>query len=129
MYLLIAAGLAVMIWPSIIFPKSLVANPNSVVRALLGALCLLCVLGLRYPLRMLPLLMFELLWKVIWVVGSGLPMWLGPGLDAYARETMFACGMGVVLVALVLPWGFIVRHYVRAPGTPWSRETKKPFPA
>jgi len=24
--------------------------------------------------------------------------------------------MGVVLVPLVLPWGYIIRHYIRAPG-------------
>ncbi|QDW66718.1 hypothetical protein [Luteimonas granuli] len=76
MYLLVAMGLAVTIWPHIIAPASLVAGPNSVIRALLGALAVMCLLGLRYPLRMLPLLLFELLWKLIWVVASAIPMWL-----------------------------------------------------
>ena len=120
MYLLIAVGLALNIWPSIIFPSSLVANSGTVVRSLLGALALMCLFGLRYPLQMLPLLMFELAWKIIWIVAFALPMWMGPGLDAYAAETLFATGMGVVLVPLVLPWGYIFRHYFQAPSTPWS---------
>jgi hypothetical protein len=120
MYLLIAVGLGLMIWPAIIAPPTVAANSSTVVRALLGALGLLCLLGLRYPLRMLPLLMFELLWKVIWILAFALPMWRGPGLDAYARETLFATGMGVVLVLLVLPWGYVFRNYVKARSEPWA---------
>ena len=121
MYLLISVGLALNIWPLIISPPTLVANANTVVWSLLGGLALVSLFGLRYPLQMLPLLIFELVWKVIWVVAFALPMWLGPGLDAYAAETLFACGMGVVLVPLVLPWGYIVRHYIKAPSTPWGK--------
>lgn len=120
MYLLIAVGLGLTIWPSIISPPSLVANPGTVVRALLGALALMCVLGLRYPLQMLPLLVFEFAWKVIWVVAFAIPMWMGPGLDAYAAESLFACGLGIVLLPFVLPWGYIARHYFAAASEPWT---------
>lgn len=121
MYLLIGVGLALTIWPHIVAPTSLVAGPDSVIRALLGALAAMCLLGLRYPLRMLPLLLFELLWKLIWVVASALPMWLGPGLDQYASDTLFATLMGVVLVPIVLPWGYVFEHYIKAPGDRWRR--------
>jgi hypothetical protein len=124
MYLLIAVGLAVTVWPHIIAPPDLLAGPKSVIRALLGALAVMSLLGLRYPLQMLPLLLFELLWKVIWVVASALPMWLGPGLDAYASESLFACLMGVVLVPIAIPWGYVIQRYVRSPGEPWSGSTQ-----
>jgi len=122
MYLLIAMGLAVTVWPYIVSPPNLTAGPGSVIRALLGALAVLSLLGLRYPLQMLPLLLFELLWKVIWAVASAIPMWLGPGLDEYASETLFACLIGVVLVPIVIPWGYVARHYVQAPGEPWRSQ-------
>ena len=121
MYLLIAVGLALTVWPSIISPSNSVANANTVIRSLLGALALLSVVGIRYPLKMLPLLLFELLWKVIWVVAFALRMWLAGGLDDYASETLFACLMGVVLVPVVMPWGYVFRHYFKAPGDPWRR--------
>jgi len=119
MYLLIAVGLGITVWPRIIAPPDTVANVNTAVRALLGALALLSVLGLRYPLKMLPLLLFELLWKSIWCVAFALPMWLHSGLDEYASDTLFACLMGVVLVPIVVPWGYVFRHYVKAAGDPW----------
>jgi hypothetical protein len=123
MYALIAVGLATTVWPHILSPPNVVAGPTSVIRALLGALAVMSLLGLRYPLQMLPLLLFEFLWKVIWVGASALPMWLGPGLDAYASDTLFACLMGVVLVPIVIPWGYVLEHYVRSPGAPWSTRT------
>ena len=121
MYLLIAVGLALTIWPSIIAPPDSVANASTVIRSLLGALALLSALGLRYPLKMLPLLLFELFWKVIWVVAFALRMWLAGGLDGYASETLFACMIGVVLVPIVMPWGYVFRQYFKAPGDPWRQ--------
>ena len=119
MYLFIAVGLGLTVWPSILAPTDINAGPGSVIRALLGALALLCVLGLRYPLQMIPILLFELLWKLIWVVASAVPMWQKLGLDNYATETLFACAMGLVLVPLSLPWGYVYKQYFKTPGSPW----------
>ena len=121
MYLFIAVGLALTVWPDIIAPPNTVANASTVIRSLLGALAVLCVLGLFHPLRMLPVLLFELLWKIIWIVAFALRMSLHQGLDPYATETLFACLLGVVLVPLAVPWGYVFRHYVAAPGEPWRR--------
>ena len=72
-YLLVAVGLGVQIWPGILHGSPHVEHMRGVVRSLLGAVSLLAVVGLRYPLKMLPLLLFELMWKSIWVVAIGLP--------------------------------------------------------
>jgi hypothetical protein len=91
-------------------------------RAFLGALTLLAALGVRYPVKMLPLLLFEFAWKTIWVASFGVPLWLTGQLDAATSETMSTCLMGVVLMALVLPWGHVIRHYVQVPGDRWRGE-------
>ncbi len=69
-YLLIAVGLAIMIWPGILSPPENLSHMGSVVRSVLGAVSLLAALGIRYPVKMLPLLFFELVWKCIWVADS-----------------------------------------------------------
>ena len=48
---------------------------RGVIPSLLGAVWLLAFVGLRYPLQMLPLLMFEFAWKTIWLFAFGLPQW------------------------------------------------------
>lgn len=107
MYLLIAVGLGLTIWPSVIAPEARVADPHSVIQSILAAFSLLSLVGLRYPLQMLPILLFELIWKTLWVLVFALPVWLGGGLDEYATGVLFACGMGVVLTPLVIPWRYV----------------------
>jgi hypothetical protein len=120
MYLLIVVGLGITIWPGIISPPENLSHMASVVRSVLGAVSLLALLGLRYPLEMIPLLLFELVWKTIWVLVFGLPLWLNQQLDAGTSETLMACLMGVVLVPLALPWGYVVRHYLKEAGDGWG---------
>lgn len=119
MYLLIAAGLGIFIWPGILMPGDNVSHMGSVVRSMLGALALVALLGLRYPIKMLPMLLFEFIWKVIWVVAFALAPWFNGELDAAGHQTLFDCLLGIVLVPIVVPWGYVYRHYVKAPGDRW----------
>ena len=123
LYLFMFIGLAVMIWPLLLFPAPDVAHMRGVAWALLGAIGLLALLGVRYPVQMLPLLLLELTWKVIWLVGLWLPRWSAGTLTADHRASFVDCTVGVVLCLLVIPWGYVMRHYVREPGDPWRRRT------
>lgn len=118
-YLLIALAMGAQIWPLILSHPANVEHMRGVTRAFLGALTLLSALGVRYPVKMLPLLVFEFVWKAIWVASFGVPLWVTGQLDAATSETMLACSVGVVLVPLVVPWGHVIRQYVRAPGDRW----------
>jgi hypothetical protein len=57
-YFYIAVGFAILELPALLDPESL-SRLDKVVLSMLGAMALLALLGLRYPLRMLPLLFFE----------------------------------------------------------------------
>jgi hypothetical protein len=122
-YLLIAVGLGSQIWPLIISPPPDLEHMRGVARALLGGISFLAVLGLRYPLQMLPLLFFELVWKTIWIVSIGVPRWLAGTLDADLQATLFDCGLGLVIFPLVIPWGYVIEHYVRRPADRWGNAT------
>ena len=54
---------------------------SSAVHSFLAALAALSLVGIFYPLRMLPLLVYELLWKSIWLLGIALPLWLSNQFD------------------------------------------------
>lgn len=126
-YALIAVGMGSMIWPLILQHPANVARMTGVVWSMLGAITLLAaLLGIRHPLKMLPLLFIELAWKVIWVLSFGLPLWAAGQLDAATAETLRECLFGVVLVPLVLPWGYVWMQYVRAPGERWRGRESAP---
>jgi hypothetical protein len=122
MYVYMFVGLAIFKWPEILHPPPGISNTGTVVGSVLGAISLLAVLGIRYPVKMLPLLFFELLWKVMWVLGWNLPLWLTQQLGPDAQATLISTLMGVVLVPLAIPWGYVFQQYLKAPGNPWGKQ-------
>src|ERR1700688_3757947 len=75
-----------------------------------GALTLLSLLGVRYPVRMMPLLIFEFVWKTIWVLAPWLPPWLGHTLYPDIGDSFVGIFSGVVVMPLVLPWAYVWKH-------------------
>jgi hypothetical protein len=116
MYAVLVVGLGAMIVPDILSHRLL---DRGVIASLLGCVWLLAFLGLRYPLRMLPLLLFEFGWKALWMIAYGLPQWAAGQLPSTFAEDFLNIAFGVILVPLVLPWRYVWQHYVRAPAERW----------
>lgn len=115
-YLLLVIGLGAMIVPELLSHPTI---SRGVIPSLLGAVWALAFLGLRYPLQMLPLLFFEFAWKALWMLAYGLPQWFSGELPPTFAEDAFNIGLGVVLMPLVIPWGYVWRRYVRQPAERW----------
>ena len=133
MYVFTVVGLAIEKLPALLHPANL-SPGDSVILSVLGATALLAVVGIRYPIKMLPLLFFEFVWKVIWVVAFGLPLLLSGQLDPNVSfggtETLINCLLGIVLVPLVTPWGYVLKHYLKVPGARWGKQvTVGPLPS
>ena len=110
-YALLVVGLGGMLLPE------LVRHPptsRGVIPSLLGGVWLLALVGLRYPRQMLPVLLFEFAWKTIWMLGYGLPQWWSGQAPPTFAEDFQAIAAGVVLMPLVIPWGYVFRRYFQA---------------
>jgi len=120
-YLLLVAGLGPIVWPGILHHDRPWELMQGVVHCMLAAMSALALLGLVQPLRMLPLLFFEMAWKAIWVVVVALPLWTAHKLDPDTAETAFECLIAAVFLVLI-PWDYVARTYVTAPVDPlWRR--------
>lgn len=117
-YALIAFALGAQVWPGIVQDHASWKLMQGVVQCMLGALSLVAFMGLRHPLRMLPLLMFEVAWKVIWLTAVALPKQLSGQMDANTWSVTFACLM-VVIFPIIIPWGHVIRTYFCGPGARW----------
>jgi hypothetical protein len=115
-YLLLVIGLGAMIVPDIVSHRLI---DRGVIASLLGCVWLLAFIGLRHPLQMLPLLMFELGWKSIWMIAYGLPQYSAGQLPPTFADDFFNIAMGVILMPVVIPWPYVWRHYVKQPGARW----------
>ncbi len=118
-YLLIGLWQGSRTWPAILHHARPWDFWHGVGTSFFGALTLLCLLGVRYPVRMMPLLIFEFTWKLIWVLAAWLPPYLGHTLDPDIADSFPGIFLGVVIVPLVLPWGYLWKTYVATPGDRW----------
>ena len=115
-YLTLVVGLAAVNLPELIAHQPMA---RGVIPSLLGAIWLLAFVGLRYPLQMLPLLMFEFVWKTIWLFDYGLPQWSSGQLPPSFTGDFQAIAGGVILMLVVIPWGYVYRHYLKRPADRW----------
>ena len=90
---------------------------------MLAAFSLLCMLGLRFPLQMLPVLLWEVLWKTLWLMLVPLPQWMGGHVDDSLRPSIFSISM-VALVYIAIPWPYVFAHYVKARGDRWRSRVR-----
>jgi hypothetical protein len=116
-YLLMAVGLAIVKWPLLPDAASLPIY-EGVTLCLLTAMSLLAIVGLRHPVKLLPVLLFESAWKLLWLSLVALPKAITGDLDAATVETLISCSLVVVILA-VTPWRYVWRNYVRATGDRW----------
>ncbi len=117
-YLVLAVGLGAMIWPAVISHTPAFALAHGIQAALLAAIGLTAVLGLRYPVQMLPLLLFEFTWKAIYLVAFALPLWRADQITPAAAADIQAVIMVVIFVPLI-PWSYVWKQYALKPGERW----------
>jgi len=118
-YLIMAVGLGVFVWPSVIRHTNQFAIAHGVQVAMLAGLGAIAALGLRYPVQMLPLLLFEVTWKAIYLVAFAYPMWSAHQITPAMAEDVKAVSMVVILLPLI-PWRYVFTHYAVKRGERWK---------
>jgi hypothetical protein len=120
-YLVMGVGLAVIKWP-LLFTHEHWGLAEGTKECMLITMSVLALLGIRYPQRMLPILLFEVSWKLLWLGVVALPLWLDNQLEG-ATRTQAGAVLWVVIIIAVIPWRHVLSQYVLAPGDPWRRSS------
>ena len=118
-YLIMAVGLGIFVWPSVIRHSNEFAIAHGAEVAMLAGLGAIAGLGLRYPVQMLPLLLFEVTWKAIYLVAFAYPMWSAHQITPAMAEDIKAVSMVVILLPLI-PWRYVFTQYVVKRGERWK---------
>ena len=117
-YAVMGIGLAVVKWPLLVTHPEPWPLFNGVVTCILTAMSLLALLGLRYPVRLLPILLFECAWKLIWLSVVAAPNLATGSIDAATQEVLVN-SLLVVIILAVVPWRYVWQQYVTAKGDRW----------
>lgn len=118
-YLLNFLLLGLDVWPELVRHQGAWDPLKGVAFSFWAALSGLSVLGLRYPLKMLPLLLLQLFYKVVWLVAVALPMWSA----LRSADLTHAMVIGVVVDLIGIPWSYVLANYVKQRGDRWREQT------
>jgi len=118
-YLIMAGGLGLFVWPSVLRHTNEFAIGHGAEVAMLAGLGAIAALGLRYPVQMLPVLLFEVAWKAIYLIAFAYPVWSAHQITPAMAENIKAVSMVVILLPLI-PWSYVSHHYLLKRGDRWK---------
>lgn len=108
-------GLAPGAWQEIISPNETVEAYYGVAVSFWAALSVLALIGIVYPVKMMPLLILQFSYKLVWLVGVGYPLYSQGLLDESSEGLAMANGIGVIIDLLVIPWVYAFKKYFEKP--------------
>jgi hypothetical protein len=76
----------------------------------------LSILGLIHPLRMLPIMVFMIFYKSLWLIVVAYPMWRAGTLAGTPAGEMTRVFLWIPLPIIAVPWKYFFRNYVM-----WSK--------
>ena len=100
-------------WQTILFPNSQMDTLTGVTISFWAAFSLLNLLGLRFPLKFVPILLLQLLYKSAWIIGTYLPAKNSDVLNEDLASFFWVCVAGIVLNLLIIPWKFVYYEYLK----------------
>ncbi|MDE2411916.1 MAG: hypothetical protein KGM18_09110 [Sphingomonadales bacterium] len=121
-FLLMATIMGSMVWYRLIYEYAGWPVDRGLAKSMLGALALMALLGVRYPLQMLPLMLYETVWKTVWIVMIALRSWLAGQWTADIESLFFDC-IGIIVAYIVMPWRYVWARYFAQPMEPLIRKT------
>jgi hypothetical protein len=80
--------------------------------SLWAAFATLGLLGILQPVRMLPILLLEVFYKILWLALVAYPLWAHDKLAGSHAEGMAYAFAWVVLPVIAIPWPYVVRVFL-----------------
>ena len=79
------------------------------------AFATLAGLGIIRPIKMLPILLLEVFYKVLWLILVAYPLWRNNTLASSPAEGITGVFVWVILPIVAVPWGYVVTTYFSWP--------------
>jgi hypothetical protein len=101
-------------WTQILTHRGPWEPTNAVVWCVWTAFATLAGLGIIRPLKMLPIVLLEIFYKVLWLLIVAYPLWSEGKLEGSPAEGTTAVFSWVILPIVAVPWGYAFATYVHA---------------
>lgn len=113
-YILMFVMLGRTVWTHILTHKGPWQADDAMAWSVWAAFSLLAGLGIVHPLRMLPIMLLEIVYKGLWLVLVAYPLWTSGTLTGSPDEYQTNVFSGIIVPIVFVPWGYVLRTYVVA---------------
>jgi hypothetical protein len=72
-------------------------------------------LGIVRPVKMLPIVLLEIFYKVLWLIVVAYPLWSKGTLAGSPAEPITSAFLWVPLPIVAVPWGYVFTNYFYKP--------------
>ncbi len=112
LYALMVLGVATDAWTTVFTHQGPWDHHRAMNTAVWAAYPTLGFFGLINPLRWLPLVIFMIFYKTLWLLIAAYPLWRAGELAGSPAEEMASVYIGAPFIALVVPWVYFFKKFV-----------------
>jgi hypothetical protein len=102
-------------WTHVLTHKGAWDPQNAMAWCVWTAFATLAGIGIFRPLKMLPILLLEIFYKVLWLAIVAYPLWSAGTLVGSSAESTTSAFLWVILPIVAVPWGYVVATYIYRP--------------
>jgi hypothetical protein len=115
LYVLMFFVLGKEVWTHILTHKGVWEPADAVQWCVWAAFATLAGLGILRPVKMLPIVLLEIFYKVLWLALVAYPLWSKGTLAGSPAEETTVEFLWVILPIVAVPWGYVFATYVYTP--------------
>jgi len=112
LYFLMATFLALDVWSYVLSHQGAWEPNRAMAWSVWAAFSTLAILGVFHPVKMIPILLLEIFYKSMWLLLVAYPLWRVGKLAGSPAEGETYVFLPVVVVILIIPWGYVFKTYV-----------------
>ena len=101
-------------WSKVITHQGHWEPMTAIVISVWAAYSTLSLLGIFHTLKMLPIMLFMVFYKTIWLVIVAYPLWVSNKLIGSDAEGLASVFIWVVIPLVLMPWSYVFKTYVWA---------------
>lgn len=112
-YALMIFVLGIDVWTEIITHEA-VWEPNAAVAySLWATFAVLSIIGLVHPVKMIPIILLNITYKIIWLTIVAYPLWSKNQLEDSVAEGLTRSNfIGFIIDIFAIPWIYVFKNYI-----------------
>ena len=112
-YVLMILVLGIDVWTAIFTHKDLWEPMTAVAYSLWATFAVLSVIGLIHPIKMIPIILLNITYKIIWLSIVAYPLWTLNQLEGSGAERLTRSNfVGFIIDVVIIPWSYVFKNYI-----------------